>query len=830
MALYNATNVYSNSRYIVDNVAPGAAYTTVQSAINAAQAAGGAASVWVRQGTYTENLTLYDGINIEGQEQTLSVIIGTHVPPVAGAFTFNRIGLQSGTHIFSSAAAGAAALSCTRCRFNTTNGYVFNLANWTGTLNVRFCTDISTANGLVNNAGGSIVNMNHSLVGVGANVFTANGNISIFSCSIGCPILANGTGVSLFNGASNFTGNIATANTHNLTIAQCRVDTGAATAITHASATLLVLDSTILRSSNATAVGGTGSIKQVMVEYPLSSVIAGTITETVDGVTRTGELWANNITRMDDTGFYSWAAGGPYFDDATLGTFKLLVGGTGYIRNRKVTWVAQSITGLAAGNCYFIYIDATGTIGKASSRTDALFLDNIVLFECLRDSTAGTNIQYTVKENHPYDHQAQVSNYEHAVIGCIIGNNSNGANITLVGTQGIGIVGADVLEDHGLDTTIPDSGGAAVTWNRMLTNAGGKWITQNSTNAFTGYWNNGGTATALTAGRYGIYRLYVSKDTLNATTPTYWAVLNTAEYANLTAAQTAIANDTASKISGELAALEMAQLGTIIYRQSTAAIVQVNISKATLRGTTSTGSVGTASLVTTVTTGFNGILSSADTNVQSALDTIDDWGAGATLYGVLIGRGVNTAIQAAAPSATLGVPLVSAGASANPAFGTAVVAGGGTGVVSMTTAYAPVCAGTSATGALQVASTGLSTSGYVLTSNGNAALPSFQAAASGSTLTIKGLVVGDSPYTTAAGDQYISANTTSGAITVKLPNAPTTGRVYYVKDFAGTAAASNITITTVGGAVNIDGAATFVMSSAYQAASLVFSGSVYEIF
>ena len=52
---------------------------------------------------------------------------------------------------------------------------------------------------------------------------------------------------------------------------------------------------------------------------------------------------------------------------------------------------------------------------------------------------------------------------------------------------------------------------------------------------------------------------------------------------------------------------------------------------------------------------------------------------------------------------------------------------GGTGVNTMTTAYAPVCAGTTATGNLQDAGTGLSTSGYVLTSNGASAVPSFQA-------------------------------------------------------------------------------------------------------
>jgi hypothetical protein len=97
-----------------------------------------------------------------------------------------------------------------------------------------------------------------------------------------------------------------------------------------------------------------------------------------------------------------------------------------------------------------------------------------------------------------------------------------------------------------------------------------------------------------------------------------------------------------------------------------------------------------------------------------------------TLHNVLVGAASN-AITSVAPSATSGVPLISQGAAADPAFGTAVVAGGGTGVTTMTTAYAPVCAGTTATGNLQVASTGLASSGFVLTSTGSASLPTFQA-------------------------------------------------------------------------------------------------------
>jgi hypothetical protein len=54
-----------------------------------------------------------------------------------------------------------------------------------------------------------------------------------------------------------------------------------------------------------------------------------------------------------------------------------------------------------------------------------------------------------------------------------------------------------------------------------------------------------------------------------------------------------------------------------------------------------------------------------------------------TQYNVLIGNTSN-GISNIAPSATSGVPLVSAGAAVNPAFGTAVVAGGGTGKTSLT--------------------------------------------------------------------------------------------------------------------------------------------------
>jgi hypothetical protein len=62
------------------------------------------------------------------------------------------------------------------------------------------------------------------------------------------------------------------------------------------------------------------------------------------------------------------------------------------------------------------------------------------------------------------------------------------------------------------------------------------------------------------------------------------------------------------------------------------------------------------------------------------------------------------------------------------------VPSGGTGDATFT-AYAPVCGGTTSTGALQQATTGLSSSGFVLTSNGSSALPSWQASGSSGAFT-----------------------------------------------------------------------------------------------
>lgn len=87
----------------------------------------------------------------------------------------------------------------------------------------------------------------------------------------------------------------------------------------------------------------------------------------------------------------------------------------------------------------------------------------------------------------------------------------------------------------------------------------------------------------------------------------------------------------------------------------------------------------------------------------------------------------------------------------------------------------------------------------------------------------------DSPYSASLTDYYISINSSGGVITVKLPNAPTTYRMFIVKDRTGNAGANNVTITTVGGIVLIDGSASYLLNTNYESATLVFNGTSYEV-
>lgn len=189
-------------------------------------------------------------------------------------------------------------------------------------------------------------------------------------------------------------------------------------------------------------------------------------------------------------------------------------------------------------------------------------------------------------------------------------------------------------------------------------------------------------------------------------------------------------------------------------------------------------------------------------------------GTPVTQYNVLTGAATSSAVNNVVPSATSGVPLISQGSTTQPAFGTAVVAGGGTGDTSFT-AYSVICAGTTSTGAFQNVS-GLGTSGQVLTSAGAGALPVWS-----NSEVLSAWIDEATSFSAVAGNGYfITANATA-----TMPASPSQGQTIA---FAIDAAATTLTITANTGQVIRIGAA--VSASAGTATNNARGDSVTLVF
>ena len=234
------------------------------------------------------------------------------------------------------------------------------------------------------------------------------------------------------------------------------------------------------------------------------------------------------------------------------------------------------------------------------------------------------------------------------------------------------------------------------------------------------------------------------------------------------------------------------------------------ITVATVQNPTFTGALSAASLTAStgnITATLGNIVASAG-SVSAATTVTAGTGITATTGNIVASAGnIN---------ATLG----SISANTTVTAGTSLV--GTLGItISAFTAGAIVCNNSGVFSAIP------GTAGEVLTSNGVGVAPSFQAAAAAPANVV---LTATTPYVAAGSDYFIGSDCSGGVTTVQLPDAPATGKIFVVKDYTGNAAANNITVTTVGGVVLIDGAATYPLNTNYEAVQVIFNGTSYSVF
>jgi hypothetical protein len=385
------------------------------------------------------------------------------------------------------------------------------------------------------------------------------------------------------------------------------------------------------------------------------------------------------------------------------------------------------------------------------------------------------------------------------------------------------------------------SGGVSITAGGLTVSAGGAAITGNST--VTGTLTSTGALTVsaggatITAGGLTVSAggaAITGNSTVTGTLTSSGALTVSAGGAAITGNSTITGTLSATNLpvfttKGQLVAASAADTGALLNIGSDGQVLTADSAQASGMAWKTPATYGDVS--SSVGTSTDNALVRMDSTtgklIQSSGAILSDANALSGLADVSSVTGTFSGAVSVASLSSAGAVSVTSGGVSITAGGLTVSAGG-----AAITGNSTVTGTLTSSGALTVSSGGAAITGNS-TVTGTLAVSSTLSAAG---MTNTGYVVskyvtaGASPYSALATDYYISVSTASAVATVRLPDAPTTGRVFVIKDKSGNATTYNITVTTVGGAVTIDGSTSFTIDANYGSISVIFNGTSYEIF
>lgn len=284
-----STSGYPITPYVV-GPAGQAGYTTIQDALDAADAAGGGI-VGVQPGTYTENLTLYDATQVVGFGSNSSInggggaigqiiITGTHTPPLSGSFIFKNVTFTSSGSVIFTAAVGTTTINVEECVIGTISGYLFDLDNFGGELSLINSTNPGLGNRGINNTVGSNVFILHSELGsFGSSSSNLGGTYRFENSTCRVPIAFLDGSDTIFNNGAFLSG-FTTAGASEVDVYESLIQHLSSSSIVHNSDSEVNVNNCTVSSSTNPAIDGSGigQLNLTAIDFPLNSSIAATLT------------------------------------------------------------------------------------------------------------------------------------------------------------------------------------------------------------------------------------------------------------------------------------------------------------------------------------------------------------------------------------------------------------------------------------------------------------------------------------------------------------------------------------------------------------------------
>ena len=363
-------------------------FTTIGSALTAAGA--GPATIFIRPGTYTENLTLPANINLTayGCDSSLNgtgtvIISGTITKTSAGSSTISGIQLQTNSAALLSVTGTLASIvNLINCYLNCTNntGITFSVANTAAAINLNNCFGNLGTTGIgyfsdssTGTISFSFCSFSNTGVSLTANTKSA-GVISIFSSSFTNPITYSSSSIlpGIIN--SNFsavnTTNITTSGTGALSIVNCQFNSGTASSISIGTGTQVAILLSMVNSSNTNAITGAGTIIYSSITFLGSSNTINVTTQPESGTLQGSK---NTAPAAGYLGEYISATGSAVgLANGTAGnitSISLTAGIWDVSMNALITYsVAPSATGTLAG-ISATSATITGSTGDSNNQT-----------------------------------------------------------------------------------------------------------------------------------------------------------------------------------------------------------------------------------------------------------------------------------------------------------------------------------------------------------------------------------------------------------------------------------------------------------------------------
>jgi len=320
-----STNTFCEAKFLVDPDASQGGYTTISTALTAASSG---STIFIRPGTYTENLTLKAGVNLcayDCDALTPNVIIlGKCTYTGAGTVSISGIQLKTNSDFFLAVTGSAASIVNLRnCYLNVNNntgisftssgaGNQINIENCygeTGTTGITYFTMTSTGTMFIQNchfenSGNSVTNSTNSA-----------GSVYINSSRFVCPgITTTSTGAIqiknsdiLVAAAGNTTMITHGGSASNSFIYNSFIGSGTASAVSIGST--LIMGGCVVDSSNTNAITGAGTLLNAGISFSNSSDTINTTTQTARTF-RSGIFGSNVTGTTADSTYQSQIVGG----------------------------------------------------------------------------------------------------------------------------------------------------------------------------------------------------------------------------------------------------------------------------------------------------------------------------------------------------------------------------------------------------------------------------------------------------------------------------------------------------------------------------------------